>query len=244
MKVRTASPTGENKYYIMKACGGYSPCIQGNDQYGYRPFTGSVLPNCVGASTGRFNEIIDENVCRYLGNTNAKNFYALAKAQGLEVGSKPKPGACIVWSSSGCGHVASVEYTNWTNYIETWESGWTLRGVSRYVKRNKGSGNWGQSSAYKFLGFIYNPNVVPYQNPSISVRLGTRGDAARFVQWCLWKDECYPSGKKSEVDGVFGKKSVESLMTFQKKHGLDPDGIAGPLTQGVMKERYTLIKEG
>ena len=37
-----------SQYYITTAYGGWSPCIEGNNNYGLRPFAGSVLPNCVG----------------------------------------------------------------------------------------------------------------------------------------------------------------------------------------------------
>lgn len=37
-----------SNYYIMQSYGGWSPCIQGNNAHGLRPFAGSVLPNCTG----------------------------------------------------------------------------------------------------------------------------------------------------------------------------------------------------
>ena len=32
------------------------------------------------------------------------------------------------------------------------------------------------------------------------------------------------------VDGIYGKKTVEAVKKFQRKHGLTADGIAGPAT--------------
>lgn len=37
-----------SNYYKTIAEGGWSPCIEGNNTYGLRPYTGCTLPNCVG----------------------------------------------------------------------------------------------------------------------------------------------------------------------------------------------------
>lgn len=34
----------------------------------------------------------------------------------------------------------------------------------------------------------------------------------------------------SEVDGIFGKQTELAVIEFQKRNGLDPDGVVGPLT--------------
>ena len=83
----------------------------------------------------------------------------------LETGQTPRVGACMVWQkgdtldgSDGAGHVAIVEKVYSSTQIMTSESAWG--GKAFYTStRNKGDGNWGMGSAYKFLGFIYNPAV-------------------------------------------------------------------------------------
>ena len=98
-------------YYIRKANGGLSPCIEGNNAYGLRPFPGSVLPNCVGAAVAEFNRMIfgDENPqIKYLGNRNAVDFTKFPAEQGLETGQMPRVGACMVWGH-GEGHVGVVK---------------------------------------------------------------------------------------------------------------------------------------
>lgn len=248
MKIKTTTPAATNKYYLMRSYGGYSPCVAGNTKHGLRPYKGSVLPNCVGLAVGFYNFLLKDKSCSHLGSANAEDFIALAKRQGLEVGTKPRPGAIAVWSkgktgtaSDGAGHVAPVIATNWTDSITVWQSGWNYTASVTNVRTyKKGTGNWGKSSPYKFIGFIYCAAICPYRDPSGTVKKGSKGNDARFVQWCLWKAGCFKSGKKSEIDGKFGARSVEALKLFQKKHGLAQDGHAGPATQKVMKNLYTL----
>jgi len=57
-------------------------------------------------------------------------------------------------------------------------------------------------------------------------QMGSRGQEVRNIQSRL-KSWGYYSGA---VDGIYGKKTVEAVKKFQKKHGLRVDGIAGPAT--------------
>lgn len=242
MKQIFGDPSKEDKYFIVKSFGGYSPCIQGNTAYGLQPFPGSVLPNCVGASTGAFSKIIDEDEIKYLGNTNAKNFLSLAKAQGLETGIKPLPGGVLVWDSSGAGHVAFVNDVLSDTKVATWESGWSYKTVlTENLTRMKGTGNWGQGGSYKYLGCVYNPRINPYRTPSVTViKKGNKGDAVRWLQWVLVKEKCYVLNTKSQIDGSFGNNTVKALKKFQAAHGLVADGYCGPATQKIIRELYTM----
>lgn len=164
----------KSKYYIQKSKGGYNPCIKGNDKYMPPLCSGSVLPNCVGYATGRYNQRLNIGSCKYLGNADAKNFLSFAKKQGLKTGSKPEVGACMVWSSSGAGHVAIVEKVKSSTEVVTSESGWSYK-TAYYTAaktRKKGSGGWGQSSSYKFLGFIYPPAAEETGDIIYIVKLG------------------------------------------------------------------------
>ena len=155
--MRTTKPGAGNKYYIRKASGGYSDAVKGS------PVDAQcdVLANCVGYAVGRFNEIGGWGSCKYLSPVNAENFIEFAS--GLTVGQTPRLGACMVWmkgdtlsGSDGAGHVAIVEKVVSDTEVYTSESGWNSTPFWNQT-RQKGSGNWGQSSAYKFRGFIYNP---------------------------------------------------------------------------------------
>ena len=152
-------------YYITIAEGGWSPCIEGNNAHNLRPFDGSVLPNCVGFVTGRWNEILGLNDCIYLGNTDAKYLYNLAISQGCLAGTLPAEGALMVWDDTANeGHAAVVETVNTNRIVMASESGWnyTSAPVLRHITRVKGTGNWGESSGTRsFLGFVYLPGVVP-----------------------------------------------------------------------------------
>lgn len=234
MKQRTTAPAANNKFYLKKPYG-YNPCILGNKKH--RQYPHSVLVNCVGYCTGRMGETSGAKACKYLGNTNAENFITLAKKQGLATGNTPRPGAVMVWSSAGAGHAAFVEWTNWEDEVVTSESGWgyTMAYITNKT-RKKGSGNWGQNSNYKFLGFIYNPNVEPYPTPAkTAIRYGDSGNAVRWVQWAIKR-----SGYSVAVDGKFGPTTKKALKKFQKKYKLEPDGVAGPKTQEQIKTLYCI----
>ena len=241
MKRRTTLPDKTNKYYLTKGYGGYNPCILGNSAHRY--CAGSVLVNCVGYATGRFNEILSNTSCSYLGNTNAENFYALAKKQGLEVGQTPRAGACMVWakgkvgvSSDGAGHVAIVEKVVNSTTIETSESGWGYTtSYMTFPTRKKGTGNWGLKG-YTFLGFVYNPQIEPYANPTSKViKKGMKGNEVKWLQWAIKK-----AGFNISIDGSFGPATLAALKKAQAKWGLVADGFAGPATQAKIKSLYTL----
>lgn len=165
-------------YYIRKVNGGYSPCIPGNNAYGLRPFEGSVLPNCVGYATGRFNEKLGLGECKYLGNRNAVDFANWPSLQGLNWGMTPRVGACMVWGH-GEGHVAIVEEVISDTEVITSESGWSYRTgpIVREIRRKKGdNGKWGYS--YDFLMFIYPPGSPEPPKPDEPVYYTVkRGDA-------------------------------------------------------------------
>ena len=158
-KMRTTKPEAGNKYYITKANGGWSNAIKGS------PVDSDcdVLPNCVGYAYGRFNEIGGYGYCKYLSPVNAEKF--MQNKGSLETGQTPMVGACMVWQkgdtldgSDGAGHVAIVEKVYSSTQIMTSESAYGSKAFYTST-RNKGDGNWGMGSAYKFLGFIYNPAV-------------------------------------------------------------------------------------
>lgn len=141
---RTEAPTESNAYY-----------------YANNPFyqSGYGLPNCTCYAWGRFYEISGQRPKLSLGN--AENWWGYS--DGYSRGQTPKLGAVICWrkgaagdDSDGAGHVAVVEQINSDGSIVTSESGWGSS--SRFWRSTRANdGNWGQSSAYTFQGFIYNP---------------------------------------------------------------------------------------
>lgn len=219
---RLTIPDKTNKFYIAKSEGGLNPCIA-------KP-AGSPLrfANCVFYAAGRFAEICGI----WLPSTNAENFVTEAKKLGLTVSDKPQLGAIAVWAkgkigdgSDGAGHVAVVEIVNATGSIVTSESGWNAK-HEFWTTTRRNDGNWGQSSAYRFIGFI-----LPPSSTHAVLRKGDTGEAVRQMQ-----TELAARGylRKSEIDGDFGKITLGALLAFQLENGLDVDGICGPKTAAAL----------
>lgn len=71
----------------------------------------------------------------------------------------------------------------------------------------------------------------PYAEPKVNIRLYSRGEGAKWMQWHLNQH-----GAKLVVDGIIGSLSRSALITFQKQHGLVADGICGALTRAALKQ--------
>ena len=69
-------------------------------------------------------------------------------------------------------------------------------------------------------------NGNPYAEPTKNVRLNSKGNDARWLQF-----ELNRRGYKLIVDGVAGPLTIGALNDFQRKNGLVPDGICGPKTR-------------
>jgi peptidoglycan hydrolase-like protein with peptidoglycan-binding domain len=76
------------------------------------------------------------------------------------------------------------------------------------------------------------------------IKMGEHGDAVRTLQDQLNRQGARDAAQSVvSVDGVFGKKTQESLENFQRSHGLTVDGIAGPLTTAALA-KPPLLHEG
>ena len=231
-KERLTKPEAGNPYYNRTANGGYSGAIKGHPT---DPGC-DVLANCVGYAAGRFNEIIGQKKLVYFQHPpNAEDFYDLAIASGLKVGTQPKLGAIICWakgkthnSGDGAGHVAVVEEIKSDGSIITSESGYNARNPFWTQHRYRESGNWGQSSAYQFLGFIYQPTEQAQAGFTRVIRKGDRGADVELMQVRLAAKGYL---RKTEIDGDFGKITLGGLLAFQFENGLAVDGVCGPQTQ-------------
>lgn len=151
--MRIEKPESGNKYYIRKENGGWSPAIKG------RPTDPdcNVLSNCVGYVIGRFNEILEGGEgCPYLKSATAKKLPTANPD--LEMGDTPKPGAIMVWKSTGTGHCAIVEKVINQNEVITSESFYGGRAFVN-VHRVREDG-WGAKSYWEFVGFMYPPKEV------------------------------------------------------------------------------------
>lgn len=239
-KPRLTKPEKGNKYYITKAKGGYSSAIEGKPT----DKDCNVLSNCVGYAYGRFNEIGGYGCCKLLSPVNAENF--MQYKGDCQVGQAPKLGAVMVWqkgntlkSNDGAGHVAIVEQIISNTEIVTSESGYGCKNPFWMQKRNKGNGNWGQGSAYKFLGFIYNPAVkdepqAPKQKFSQAVQNWQKAaiaDGFKFPKAGAdgyWGNECIGISKKAVCKRVLPKYINKNLTRIvQTAVGVRVDGYFG-----------------
>lgn len=230
-KPRLTKPESGNPYYNRLANGGYSGAIVGSPT----DKGCDVLANCVGYAAGRFNEIIGKPKFVYFQYPpNAEDFYDTAIAAGLKVGTKPQLGAIIVWakgktwtSADGAGHVAVVEEIKSDGSIITSESGYGCANPFWTSHRYRESGNWGQSTAYRFLGFIYQPAQQ-------AERVIRKGDCGADVELMQARLAAKGYMRKSEVDGDFGTITLGALLAFQFEHDLDVDGLCGPATKAAL----------
>ena len=73
--------------------------------------------------------------------------------------------------------------------------------------------------------------LIPAENYTETLsKVGSRGDEVRQIQTKL-KNWGYLNDK---VDGIYGPKTRDAVIWFQKKNGLVADGIAGPATLKAM----------
>lgn len=233
---RFTRPESGNKYYIRKADGGYSTAILGKPT---DPEC-NVLANCVGYAVGRFHEIANCPAFNLIDAVNAENLFANAQKHGLKTGDKPELGALIVWQkgetlsgSDGAGHVAVVEQIDTDGSILTSESGYNAKNPFWTTLRKP---PYSYGSAYKLLGFVYQPESVtanPYPEPHRALKKGAVGSDVKWMQY-----ELVESGylRSNEIDGGFGTITLGALLAFQFEHALEVDGVCGPKTRTVMKE--------
>ncbi len=165
MSIRTTQPSNTNKYYLTPAGGGYNQCILGNtkNKYGKRPTTYSVLPNCVGYCYGRYLEFWGLTKAP-LPTVNAKEWYAVAKANGFKCSTTPSVGSVACFRGTTYGHVAFVEEIKSNGDLMLSESNWSHQ-LFRNVTVTKSSG-YRYSTSLKLVGFIANPNPPKVTKPA------------------------------------------------------------------------------
>ena len=178
--IRTTRPEAGNKYYIRKASGGYSTCIQGKPTDKWC----DVLSNCVGYACGAANEELGLGYEKYHLNCNAENFIERAIASGLSVYKTPQVGDIICWEGTGslAGHVGIVIEVVNNNCIKVAQSGWGSSNPFYITTNYNNNGRWGLSSNYPFRGFIRilptppapQPTPKPTPGPSNKFNIGDR----------------------------------------------------------------------
>ena len=69
----------------------------------------------------------------------------------------------------------------------------------------------------------------PYKKEHINLSMGMRSSAILEVQQTLTA-----SGYPVALSGVFDEQTFREIIRFQKKFGLEADGIVGPMTRAVL----------
>ena len=210
--------------------------------YADNPFyqSGYGLPNCTCYAWGRFWEITG-GAKPSLSLGNAENWYG--HSDGYARGTTPKLGAVICWrkgqagdSSDGAGHVGIVEAINADGSIVTSESGWNSS-LFWTSNRNNDNGNWGQSSAYVFQGFIYSPidwdgtggNTV---EPITGNRYLTQAEMENNARY-IWNYLGSRGGSMQAVAGMLGNMQSESTIN---------PGIWESLDEGDTSQGFGLVQ--
>lgn len=81
-----------------------------------------------------------------------------------------------------------------------------------------------------YFNAVDNDNAGVEDSEAVLSKYGSRGDEVRKIQQKL-SDWGYYDGA---VDGIYGTQTKNAVIYFQRKNGLDPDGIAGPKTLAAM----------
>lgn len=113
------------------------------------------------------------------------------------------------------------------------------------------SSKWTYGLTFSYMDYTYDTKVNaavgaknknPYTMPVTTVRYGTKGEGARWVQYELveagfnlpftFDDKSY---KGVVIDGDIGEISVAAIRQFQRSAKLKEDGIVGPETRKAFK---------
>lgn len=84
--------------------------------------------------------------------------------------------------------------------------------------------------ALAFIGTLLVSATPKSESAEVLSKMGSRGSEVRQIQTKLKNWGYY----KGSVDGIFGSKTRDAVVGFQKKNGLKVDGIAGPATLAAM----------
>ncbi len=71
----------------------------------------------------------------------------------------------------------------------------------------------------------------PYPEPKELIKIGSRGNGVKWVQWHLNQ-----AGEKLKVDGSFGALTKAAVLRFQRTKKLTPDGVVGAKTRAALRK--------
>lgn len=103
------------------------------------------------------------------------------------------------------------------------------------------NGGWNRVGLWDKVVYDYGDGgaAPPAWRPTI--RRGSKGTEVAYVQAILMDlgYDLQPYG----ADGDFGRKTEEAVKDFQRDHGLNPDGVVGPLTYDALENATPVVRE-
>ncbi len=125
----------------------------------------------------------------------------------------------------------------------------TCQGLSQWGSQNLAQ--QGYSSEQILQSYYGNVEIVPdapirgitSSYPGTPLRVGSSGPSVVVLQASLNRiSQNYPAIPKiATVDGIFGSRTENSVIAFQRIFGLTPDGIVGPGTWYAIVRLYTAV---
>jgi peptidoglycan hydrolase-like protein with peptidoglycan-binding domain len=74
------------------------------------------------------------------------------------------------------------------------------------------------------------PFICPFKAPTCTLRMGHTGESVKWLQWCL-RATVAP---ELPITGEFWGLTRAAVAEFQRKYGLDVDGVVGPATRAAL----------
>lgn len=115
-------------------------------------------------------------------------------------------------------------------------------GVQHFTTYNKKWTHWAVPKCVTEQTVVSEPSNTTTSDPNDlagcpTLRYGDRGDSVKTMQQLLSK-----AGSGLTVDGIFGNGTKSALIAFQRKYGLETDGVCGPQTWAKLIE-VSAVKE-
>lgn len=118
-----------------------------------------------------------------------------------------------------------LKANGWTNIVET------LTGPEcwHYEFRGQKWENYRKEYGYKAMAHQMKEEIGNFAGTKL---------AQKYEKDIKWVQESLNKlmGTKLIVDGDYGEKTKQAIISFQKKYGLQVDGVAGPITKAKMEE--------
>ena len=154
-------------------------------------------------------------------------------------GQELKPGTAVfVWKE------AKKKYTHVGLYVGNGtviEAIGAQQGVIASKVSNKKWTNWGELTGVDYSGATPEPTPTPTTKPTL--RRGSKGSYVTLAQTKLI--QLGYNLPKYGADGSFGSETESAVKTFQKDHGLTPDGVIGQKTWEALESgtvpMYTVV---